>query len=62
MRPETSLKRILAPLGLRFDPGQLRWAEPVKHSFAEIMLGWIRKVSRSSMRDGSSVSLLFRSC
>lgn len=31
---ERSLNRILEPLGLKFDPRQLQWAEQVKHSFA----------------------------
>lgn len=32
--PEATIDTILEPLGLRFNPGQLRWAEQVKHSFA----------------------------
>jgi hypothetical protein len=32
--PERSLNRILEPLGLKFHPRQLQWAEQVKHSFA----------------------------
>ena len=34
MAPERTLDRILEPLGLRFDPRQLQWAEQVRHSFA----------------------------
>jgi hypothetical protein len=32
--PEQTLKRVLAPLGLKFHPLQLAWAEQPKHSFA----------------------------
>jgi hypothetical protein len=34
LNPEGSLDRILEPLGLKFHPQQLQWAEQVKHSFA----------------------------
>jgi hypothetical protein len=34
MEPEQTLGQILEPLGLKFDPRQLQWAEQVKHSFA----------------------------
>jgi hypothetical protein len=34
MAPEQTLDRILEPLGLRFDPRQLQWAEQIRHSFA----------------------------
>jgi len=34
VEPERTLSRILEPLGLKFDPRQLQWAEQVKHSFA----------------------------
>jgi hypothetical protein len=33
LRPEQTLQRILAPLGLEFHPLQLAWAEQPKHSF-----------------------------
>ena len=32
--PERTLDHILEPLGLRFHPRQLHWAEQAKHSFA----------------------------
>jgi hypothetical protein len=32
--PEPTLRSILEPLGLTFDPRQLAWAEAVKHDVA----------------------------
>jgi hypothetical protein len=32
--PQSTLQGILEPIGLEFDPRQLRWAEQEKHSFA----------------------------
>jgi hypothetical protein len=34
LRPEQTLQRVLAPIGLKFHPLQLAWAEQPKHSFA----------------------------
>ena len=34
LQPEQTLSRVLAPLGLEFDPSQLSWAEQVKHTVA----------------------------
>jgi sulfotransferase family protein len=44
--PEKTLGQILEPLGLRFDPRQLQWAEQVKHSFAG---NHVRKQSKSEL-------------
>lgn len=38
--PEETLSRVLAPLGLRFDPQQLRWAENAQHALAGNKLRW----------------------
>ena len=57
--PEPTLQGILEPLGLKFHPLQLKWAEQVKHSFAgnharwqtksELVLdeNWKRRLSRT---------------
>jgi hypothetical protein len=44
--PEKTLGRILEPLGLKFNPRQLQWAEHVKHSFAG---NHVRKQSKSEL-------------
>ena len=38
--PERSLRCILEPLGLRFDPCQLRWAEHAHHTLGGNNLRW----------------------
>jgi hypothetical protein len=32
LEPKRTLESILEPLGLKFDPQQLAWAEPIKHN------------------------------
>jgi hypothetical protein len=38
--PEHTLRSVLAPLGLDFDPGQLAWAEHAKHIVAGNRMRW----------------------
>jgi len=45
-KPEKTLDQILEPLGLRFNPRQLHWAEQLKHSFAG---NHVRKQSKSEL-------------
>lgn len=41
--PQRTLQGILQPLGLKFDPRQLEWAEQPKHSFAGNHARWQTK-------------------
>ena len=38
--PERTLSHVLAPLGLKFDPRQLLWAEQVQHTLGGNHLRW----------------------
>jgi hypothetical protein len=46
LKPETTLDSVLKPLGLRFHPQQLCWAEAIKHNIAG---NRVRRKSKSQL-------------